>query len=93
VREGKTLEQRADLVPFPQVLLGVPVKEKRPLEELPELSRALRSAESRLGEAGRVVVRYSGTENLLRIMVEAAEASTAEKLAADLAGIAQRLLG
>lgn len=93
VQEGKSLEQRADLVPFPQVLLGVPVKEKRPLEELPELSRALRSAESRLGEAGRVVVRYSGTENLLRIMVEAAEANTAEKLAADLAGIAQRLLG
>lgn len=93
VRQGKTLEERADLVPFPQVLLGVPVKEKRPLEQVPELFAALQKAESKLGNSGRVVVRYSGTENLLRIMVEAAEPSTAENLAQNLAGIAQRLLG
>lgn len=93
VREGKGLEERADLVPFPQVLLGVSVKEKRPLEQIPELFGALQEAESKLGNSGRLVVRYSGTENLLRIMVEAAETSTAEKLAADLAGIARRLLG
>ncbi len=93
VREGKTLEERADLIPFPQVLLGVPVKEKRPLEQVPELFGALKEAESRLGEAGRVVVRYSGTEKLLRIMVEASEESTAQSLAQHLAALAQRVLG
>lgn len=93
VRQGKTLEERADLVPFPQVLLGVRVTRKPPLEQVPELFGALQEAESKLGNSGRVVVRYSGTEKLLRIMVEAAEANTAEKLAQGLAEIAQRLLG
>lgn len=92
-RAGRTLEELADLEPYPQVLLGVKVREKKPLEAVPELAAALREAEAALGESGRLVVRYSGTENLLRIMVEAAEERMAQALAAELAGIAQRVLG
>lgn len=92
-QEGKTLEERADLQPFPQVLVGVPVREKRPLDSVPELASALRQAEAQLADSGRLVVRYSGTEKLLRIMVEAAEARTAQSLAERLAGIARDVLG
>lgn len=90
---GRTLEELADLEPYPQVLLGVKVREKKPLEAVPELAAALREAEAALGDSGRLVVRYSGTENLLRIMVEAAEEHMAQALAAELATIAQRVLG
>lgn len=61
----------ADLKVFPQVLRNLRVKEKRPLEELPAVHQAIREAEAALGDRGRVVVRYSGTEPLLRVMVEA----------------------
>lgn len=61
----------ADLKVFPQVLKNLRVREKRPLEELPAVQQAIREAIAALGERGRVIVRYSGTELLLRIMVEA----------------------
>jgi len=70
--EAKTLDElAADLKVFPQVLRNVRVQEKRPLDELPAVAQAIREAEVTLGERGRVVVRYSGTEPLLRVMVEA----------------------
>jgi phosphoglucosamine mutase len=56
---------------YPQVIVNVKVKTKPPLETLPEVSRALAEAETTLGENGRVVLRYSGTEPLARVMVEA----------------------
>src|SRR3989344_3934506 len=55
---------------FPQVLLNVKVREKRPVEGLPSVAALIKNAESALGANGRVLVRYSGTENILRIMVE-----------------------
>lgn len=55
---------------FPQILLNVRVKEKIPLDCIPSLQQALKETESHLADQGRVVLRYSGTENLLRIMVE-----------------------
>lgn len=69
---GVSLEElTADLKVFPQALKNIRVREKRPLEELPAVQQAIREAEQGLGERGRVVVRYSGTEPLLRVMVEA----------------------
>ena len=56
---------------YPQVIVNVKVKSKPPLDSLPEVSRALAEAQSALGENGRVVLRYSGTESLARVMVEA----------------------
>ncbi len=61
----------ADLKVFPQTLKNIRVREKPPLEKLPGVQKAIREAEAALGEKGRVVVRYSGTEKLLRVMVEA----------------------
>jgi len=61
----------ADLKIFPQKIVNVPVRSKPALESLPEVVRALREAESALGRSGRVVLRYSGTEPLARVMVEA----------------------
>ena len=61
----------ADLKIFPQKIVNVRVKEKPPLDSLPEVSRTLTEAEKALGNSGRVVLRYSGTEPLARVMVEA----------------------
>jgi phosphoglucosamine mutase len=61
----------ADLKVFPQTLKNIRVREKVPLEELAGVQKAIREAEASLGDRGRVVVRYSGTEKLLRVMVEA----------------------
>ena len=61
----------ADLKIFPQKIVNVRVKAKPPLDSLPEVSQALAEAERALGNSGRVVLRYSGTEPLARVMVEA----------------------
>jgi phosphoglucosamine mutase len=61
----------ADLKIFPQKIVNVRVPSKPALESLPEVVRALKEAETALGRSGRVVLRYSGTEALARVMVEA----------------------
>ena len=61
----------ADLKIFPQKIVNVRVRSKPPLDSLPEVSRALADARKTLGDLGRVVLRYSGTEPLARVMVEA----------------------
>ncbi|HYX71014.1 MAG TPA: phosphoglucosamine mutase [Terriglobales bacterium] len=71
-QSGKPLaELVADLKVFPQTIQNVRVREKRPLEEVEAVRRAIEEAERQLGSKGRVVVRYSGTEPLARVMVEA----------------------
>src|SRR3984885_2616200 len=61
----------ADLKIFPQKIVNVRVRSKPPLESLPAVARGLAEAEKTLGKSGRVVLRYSGTEPLARVMVEA----------------------
>lgn len=61
----------ADLKNFPQQIVNVKVKSKPPLDSLPEVWRRFTEAEKTLGKSGRVVLRYSGTEPLARVMVEA----------------------
>jgi phosphoglucosamine mutase len=71
-RSGKSLaELVADLKVFPQVIVNVKVREKRPLEGIPAVAAAIRAAEVELADSGRVVIRYSGTEALARVMIEA----------------------
>ena len=71
-RSGKSLaELVADLKVFPQVIVNVKVREKKPLESIPTVAAAIRAAEAELAESGRVVIRYSGTEALARVMIEA----------------------
>ncbi len=71
-RSGKPLDElTADLKVFPQVIVNVKVREKQPLEGLPAVARCVTEAEDALAGRGRVVVRYSGTEALARVMIEA----------------------
>ncbi|MGD0346574.1 MAG: phosphoglucosamine mutase [Terracidiphilus sp.] len=71
-RTGKSLDElTADLKVFPQVILNVKVREKKPLELIPPVVAAIRAAEEELKDTGRVVIRYSGTEALARVMIEA----------------------
>jgi phosphoglucosamine mutase len=92
-RSGRTIEALADLERFPQVLLNVRVAARRPVEEVPQFAEAVRAAEARLAGNGRVFVRYSGTEPLLRIMVEAAGEAQARETAEQLAALAHEHLG
>jgi phosphoglucosamine mutase len=67
-----TLESLIEgLKDFPQVIVNVKVKSKPPMETLPQVAKALNEAQTALGENGRIVLRYSGTEQLARVMVEA----------------------
>jgi phosphoglucosamine mutase len=71
-RTGKTIEElTADLKVFPQVIVNIKVREKRPLDEIPSVAERIRAAETELADSGRVVIRYSGTEALARVMIEA----------------------
>ena len=72
------------LTPFPQKLVNVRVKKKVPFEDVPSIQDAVRDAETRLGRTGRVLLRYSGTEALARIMVEARDQSLVDELCAGL---------
>jgi phosphoglucosamine mutase len=62
---------KSDLKVFPQVIVNVKVREKKPLEEIPSIAATIRAAEKELADSGRVVIRYSGTEALARVMIEA----------------------
>ena len=71
-RSGHTIDElTADLKVFPQVIVNVKVREKRPLDSIPAVAAAIRAAEDDLKDSGRVVIRYSGTEALARVMIEA----------------------
>ena len=71
-RSGKSVDALvADLKVYPQVIRNVKVREKTPLLEIDPVAAAIRAAEQDLGDSGRVVVRYSGTEKLARVMIEA----------------------
>jgi phosphoglucosamine mutase len=71
-RTGKSIDElTADLKVFPQVIVNVKVREKKPLESIPAVAAAIRTAEEELKDSGRVVIRYSGTEALARVMIEA----------------------
>jgi phosphoglucosamine mutase len=79
--------------PFPQIIQNVRVKKKAPLESVPEVARAIADCRSEIGQQGRVVVRYSGTEPLARVMVEARESAVVEYHAARIAHAIDSALG
>ncbi len=82
LEEDRPLSELKNVVTkCPQSLLNVRIKEKRELREVPRIANAIRSAETTLGDSGRVLVRYSGTEALARVMVEGEEASVVDEQA------------
>jgi phosphoglucosamine mutase len=71
-RTGKSIDElTADLKVFPQVIVNIKVREKKPLDTIPTVVAAIQAAEAELSDTGRVVIRYSGTEALARVMIEA----------------------
>jgi phosphoglucosamine mutase len=78
---------------FPQVLMNVAVRAKPALESISGLADRLAARESEMGQAGRILLRYSGTENLARVMVEGEDRSHIESVAAELSGIIRRAIG
>ena len=83
----------AGLKDYPQVIVNVKVKSKPPLDSLPGVARALAEAEGTLGENGRVVLRYSGTEPLVRVMVEAEHASEVDRFSKSIADAVRGAIG
>jgi phosphoglucosamine mutase len=93
-RSGRTLGQLvADLKNFPQVIVNVKVREKKPLDSIPSIAAAIRSAQDELRDSGRVVIRYSGTEALARVMIEAESESTMQRHADAIADAIRSELG
>lgn len=91
---GKPLSELADVMQvYPQVLINVEVARRPDLTSVPEVQRAIARAERELGEEGRVLVRYSGTEDLCRVMVEAATQEQAECCCREVAQEVKTALG
>jgi phosphoglucosamine mutase len=93
-RKGKTLsELAANFLTFPQKLVNIKVSHKPPLETIEPLKKAIEQKELELGAKGRVLVRYSGTENKARVMVECEDEEACKRHANDLAQIVEREIG
>lgn len=87
-KSGKSIKELASVMTvLPQVLINVPVSDKAVILKAPEVKEAIAAAESELGNTGRVLLRPSGTEELFRVMVEAAEEEQARKVAGKLAAV------
>jgi len=78
---------------YPQTIVNVKVKTKPALESLPEVAQALREAEQTLGDNGRIVLRYSGTEPLARVMVEAEHAGDVARYSESIASAIRSTIG
>jgi phosphoglucosamine mutase len=94
VRKQKRMSELSGLMTeFPQVLKNVIVKKREDLDNVPKVKEAINRAEKRLGDKGRVLVRYSGTELLLRVMVEGEDEGLITTLADDIIECVKKELG
>jgi phosphoglucosamine mutase len=95
LREQRPLSELAEhaMTRVPQILVNATLKSRRPLEEMPKTMSAIRAAEEELGRRGRVVVRWSGTEAKLRVMLEGEDPDRIKHLAESIAGEAKSELG
>jgi len=93
-QKNATLDElAADLTVFPQLLVNIRVKERRPLEQLPNVADEIRACESALDGLGRVLVRFSGTEPLARVMVEGPDPAQVKTWAGRIASAIRNELG
>ncbi|MCD6430929.1 MAG: phosphoglucosamine mutase [Deltaproteobacteria bacterium] len=94
VAEERSLAELSSVMEiFPQILLNVPVKRKTPVSEVPTLTRQMAEVEEKIDGRGRLLVRYSGTENKLRIMLEGENYDEIKRYAEELADSVRKLLG
>ncbi|MDG2293003.1 MAG: phosphoglucosamine mutase, partial [Methylophilaceae bacterium] len=88
-QSGQTLAQMGQVLPlYPQVLINVTTQQKLDLQQA-EIQTAVKQAEAKLKEAGRVLLRASGTEPKIRVMVEGQDASLVQQLAQDIADVVE----
>nr|MDQ2695843.1 phosphoglucosamine mutase [Pseudomonadota bacterium] len=93
VQSGKNLHQlKSGMTKFPQYMINVPVERKIDLRDCPSVQEAVRDVESQLGDKGRVLLRASGTEPVVRVMVEGMDAAQVNLLAQDLAAVVGQAL-
>ncbi len=93
LEKGKPLSELAQLMePFPQMLKNVHVERKVPFEDIPAIGEAVKAVEKELGRTGRVLLRYSGTESVARVMVEGMDADKVKELTEALAETVQKQL-
>jgi phosphoglucosamine mutase len=93
-REGRPLSELSTVMTrTPQVLVNTPVDRKVPLDQLPEVQRMIAAVERELGEDGRVLVRYSGTESKARVMIEGLDELRLKQWADEIAGVLARACG
>ncbi len=92
-KEGKPLSELAKIMNvFPQTLINVPVTRKEEIAKVPELSRIIGAVERKLGADGRVLVRYSGTQDICRVMVEGPTAEITERYCQEIAALVREKL-
>ena len=90
---GKSLQELASaMTVYPQVLINVPEVDKTKVDSDPELQKVVQEAKAELGETGRVLLRASGTEPLVRVMVEAQDVGTAQSWAERIARVVEKQL-
>ena len=93
-RKGKPLDELTRVMEsLPQVLYNVEVKEKKDLSEIPEVSKKIKSIEKLLGQSGRTLIRYSGTEPLLRIMIEGEDEEKLHQWAREIGELLKKHIG
>ena len=93
-QKERNLDELAQVMEsLPQVLYNVDVREKRPLSEFQEIQLKIEEMERTLGNSGRVLIRYSGTEPLLRIMVEGEDEAELHRFAQDLVELVKKRIG
>ena len=78
---------------YPQLLLNIPVRSKPAFEEVARIKESVKQAEQELNGSGRVLLRYSGTEELARVMVECEDAKQCKRVAESLAQVGREELG
>lgn len=94
LKAGKPLSELAKLMDvFPQKLINVDVKSKPDIQTVPAIVEAIQQIEAELGDEGRVLVRYSGTQNMCRVMIEGPTVEATEKYATQLADVVRAAIG
>jgi phosphoglucosamine mutase len=94
LREGKPLSELARLMDvFPQKLINIDVQSKPDISDIPAITQAIGQAQRELGDEGRILVRYSGTQNMCRVMVEGPSPELTEKYCRQIADVVKREIG
>jgi len=94
VRSGKPLSELAAMMDiYPQCLINVVVKSKPDISTVPQIIKSIKGVEKKLGNSGRVLVRYSGTQNMCRVMVEGPSVDVTDKYCEEIADVVKKALG